>query len=80
MIKVRRFLLEDKPLDISSFSGLTLYSIEYQEYNDYYSFSNSEEVADEEVILNGMTGSSWSFRGFISLPMKIFDLNAETLT
>ena len=32
---------EDKPLDINRFSGLTVYSIEYQKYNDYYNFFKS---------------------------------------
>ena len=138
---------EDKPLDVSRFTGLTIYSIEYQKYNGYYNFSNPEEVVDHflrnvnykfkpsgrkwikcsftieniqqssyqdlrpilnsrywttdayegvylndfifhslrqnilnKVINSGMTGSSWSFRRFISLSMKILNSDAETLT
>ena len=38
-------------------------------------------VSDKsKVILNGMTDSSWSFRPFISLSIKILDSDAETLT
>ena len=138
---------ENKLLDISRFSRLTIYSIEYQKCNYYYNFSFPEKVVDDflrnvkykfklsgrkwikcsftieniqqlpnqdlrpilnsrywttdayegvyfndfifyglrqnifsKVILNVMTGGSWSFRNFISLFMNILDLDAETLT
>ena len=32
------------------------------------------------VLVNGMSGSSWSFKRFISLSMKILDINAEAVT
>ena len=34
-------------MDIIRFRRLTIYSIEYQKYNDYYNFSNPQEVVDD---------------------------------
>ena len=48
-------------------------------FNDSIFYSLKKNILSK-VILNGMTGSSWGFRRFISLSMKILDLDAEILT
>ena len=38
---------EGKPLDILKFSGLTIYSINFQKHNESYNFYNSEKCIDD---------------------------------
>ena len=39
--------LEDKPVDIMRFPGLTIYSIEFQKHREFYDFYNSEKCVDD---------------------------------
>ena len=48
-------------------------------FNDFICYGLRQDILIK-VIVNGMTGSSWSFRRFISLSMKIIDIDAETVT
>ena len=34
---------EERPLDVLRYSGLTIYSIEFKKYNNFYNFYNSEK-------------------------------------
>ena len=137
---------EEKPFDILRLPALTIYSIEYSKYKDFYNFYNSEDCVDDflrtvkyrfksgskkwikcsfmieniqnasyqslrsflnsrywttspyecnffndyvfhglkqeilsKVIANGMSGSSWHFKCFISLSVKVLDNDAEAV-
>ena len=38
---------EERPPDILRYSGLTIYSIEFKKYNNFYNFYDSEKCVDE---------------------------------
>ena len=38
---------EEKPVDILRLPALTIYSIEYSKYKDFYNFYNSEDCVDD---------------------------------
>ena len=38
---------EEKPLDILKFSGLTIYSIDFQKHSEFYNFYNSGKRVDD---------------------------------
>ena len=38
---------EEKPLDISKFPGLIIYSIEFQKHSDFYNFYRPEKCVDD---------------------------------
>ena len=38
---------EEKPVDILRLPALTIYSIEYSKYKDFYNFYNSEDYVDD---------------------------------
>ena len=38
---------EEKLLDILKFSGLTIYSTDFQKHNEFYNFYNSEKCVDD---------------------------------
>ena len=137
---------EKKPVDVLRLPTLTIYSIEYSKYKDFYNFYNSEDCLDDflrnvkfrlksgckkwikcsftidniqnasyqgfrpilysrywttsphegnyfndfifygleqeilsRVIINGMSGSSWNFKRFISLSVKVLDNYTEAV-
>ena len=43
----KSILFEEKALDILRFPALTIYSIEFQKYSDFYNFYNSEKCVDD---------------------------------
>ena len=137
---------EDKPIEISRFPGLTIYSIKFKKHKYFYDFFNSAKCADDflrnvkykfkpggkkwikcsftieniqnlpyhnskpiinsrywttlpyqgtyfndfifyglrqnilsRVTINGMSGSSWYFKRFVSLSLKVLDNDIETV-
>ena len=40
-------LFEEKPLDVSKFPGLLIYSIAFQKHSDFYNFYNSDKCVEE---------------------------------
>lgn len=45
-------------------------------FNDFIFHSIRQDILNK-VIVNGVTGSSWRFKRFISLSMKILDLDGD---
>ena len=45
-------------------------------FNDYVFYSLKQNILSK-VIVNGMTGSSWCFRRFISINLKVLNLDRE---
>ena len=43
----KNILFEEKPLDILKFSGLTIYSIDFQKHSEFYDFYNSGKRVDD---------------------------------
>ena len=137
-------MFEDKPVDVEKTANLLKFEITVNKHGDYYSFENSEEVADDflknvrswfkplglklikslfvieniqqsafenlrpilntrywttdvyrasyfndfvfyglrqnvlnKVIVNGMSGSSWKFRRFVMISLKVLNLDRE---
>ena len=144
--KGKSISFEVKPIDIESYPGLSIYSIEFQKNKDFYDFFNSERCVDDflrnvkynfkpggkkwskfsfaieniqnsqhqdlrpfinsrywttppyegiyfndfifyglrqnisgRVIINGMSCSSWHFKRFVSLSLKILDNDVEAV-
>ena len=47
-------------------------------FNDFISFGLKQHILSR-IIINGMSGSSWCFKCFISLDLKILDDAAEAV-
>ena len=45
-------------------------------FNDYVFYGLREDIL-KRVIVNGISGSSWRFRRFIYLNLKVLDLESE---
>ena len=45
-------------------------------FNDFIFFGLKQDILSS-IIINGMSGSSWHFKRFISLAVKILDNDAE---
>ena len=47
-------------------------------FNDFIFFGLRQNILSR-VIVNGMTGSSWHFKRFVSLSLKVLDINVESI-
>ena len=46
-------------------------------FNDFILFGLKQDILSRVIIINGMSGSSWHFKYFVSLAVKILDDAAE---
>ena len=53
-----------------------LYEATY--FNDFIFFDLRQSILSR-VIVNGMIGSSWHFKHFVSLSLKVLDINVESI-
>ena len=49
------------------------------DFNDFIFFGLKQNILSR-VIINGMTGSSWHFKRFVSLSLKVLDNNVDAVT
>ena len=65
-----------RPILNSSYWTTSLYEGTY--FNDFIFYGFKQEILSR-VIINGMSGSSWYFKRFISLSVKVLDNDAEAV-
>ena len=75
---IQQSLYQDlKPLIKSRYWTTPPYEGAY--FNDFIFFALKQNILSR-VIINGMTGSSWYFKCFVSLSLKVLDNNIEAVT
>ena len=65
-----------RPILNSRYWTTSLYEGNY--FNDFIFYGLKQEILSR-VIINGMSGSSWHFKHFISLTVKVLDNDAEAV-
>ena len=65
-----------RPIINSRYWTTPLYEATY--FNDLIFFGLRQNILSR-VIVNGMTGSSWHFKRFVSLSLKVLDINVESI-
>ena len=65
-----------RPIINSRYWTTPLYEATY--FNDFIFFGLRQKILSR-VIVNGMIGSSWHFKRFFSLSLKVLDINVESI-